>query len=127
MAKKRGPSENYVLTEDERGALLRSCKDVQDRVIILLPLYCGLRVGECIHMDSQTNVINMRCPLTGAEVSIQLKPSDVVSMLNEFVVYVDANLKLTAVAIANLSDDFDFEKYGKLLYVMHNHPSSLFF
>ena len=61
---KRGPSENYVLTEAEREALLRTCKDIQERVIILLPLYLGVRVSEAIHMDSRWigDTGNLRVP-----------------------------------------------------------------
>ena len=61
---KRGPSENYVLTEDERGALLKACKDVRDRVVILLPLYVGIRVGEAVHLDSRwiSSAGNLRIP-----------------------------------------------------------------
>ena len=50
---KRGPSENYVLTDEERPPLLAVCKTVQDRVIISLALYCGLREGESVHLDSR--------------------------------------------------------------------------
>ena len=50
---KRGPTEHYCLTETERANVLDACSGPEERVIILLPLYVGLRASEAIHLDAR--------------------------------------------------------------------------
>ena len=48
---RRGASEQYVLTEAERNALIRVCEDTRSRVIVKVPLFLGLRASEAVHLD----------------------------------------------------------------------------
>ena len=49
--RKRGPTEQYVLSETQRDALLRVCDNLRDRVMVKMPLFLGLRASEAVHMD----------------------------------------------------------------------------
>ena len=48
--KKAGKSEEYVLNENEIKSLWGACKELKDRILIGLMMFCGLRVGEATHL-----------------------------------------------------------------------------
>ena len=48
---RRGPSEQYVLPDPDRQALIRACSDTRDRVIVKVPMFLGLRASETVHLD----------------------------------------------------------------------------
>lgn len=47
---KRGASELYVLNPDQVRQLVASALDLEERIVIKVPLYAGLRAGELVHM-----------------------------------------------------------------------------
>ena len=49
LAKLRSAKED-VLTEPEAIALLRACSDLLDNLVVRIPLYAGLRIGEVQHL-----------------------------------------------------------------------------
>ena len=49
---KRGASELYVLEADQVRALLQEAQGVEDRLILQLMLYVGLRVSEVAHLNN---------------------------------------------------------------------------
>jgi len=64
MSPRRGASAEYALERNQMDALLRVCVDLEDKVIIGVLLYCGLRVGELAHMNATwiTQDGNLRVP-----------------------------------------------------------------
>lgn len=48
----RGNSADYALSQPQVKAVLAACSDTIDRVIIGLQIWCGLRVSECVHLNS---------------------------------------------------------------------------
>lgn len=47
---KSGASEEYVYSEDQQRKLFSACVELRDKILIGLMSYCGLRVGEAIHL-----------------------------------------------------------------------------
>ena len=54
----RGDSAEYALEEDEVPRALGACIDLEERIIIKVPLYLGLRVGELAHMKAEWLISN---------------------------------------------------------------------
>ncbi len=65
---KRGNSAEYALSESQVQAVLASCIDLTDRVIIGLMLWLGLRESEIAHLNSSwiTDEGNIKIPLQQA-------------------------------------------------------------
>lgn len=51
MAKKSGKSEEYSLSEAQLNQLWKQSTELIDKVIMVLCAYCGLRIGEAIHLN----------------------------------------------------------------------------
>jgi len=49
---KRGPSEHYALNENEINRLWGVCLELVDKVLVGLMMFCGLRIGEAVHLNS---------------------------------------------------------------------------
>ncbi len=70
---KRGASERYALGEEQRDALIHACQSLEDKVLIKLCLYAGLRVSEVAHLNAEW----VHNTLTGLEISIpESQPCD---------------------------------------------------
>ena len=50
MSPKRGNSASFVLEPEQVGKVLRVCTMLSERIIVGVPLFLGLRVGELTHM-----------------------------------------------------------------------------
>ena len=48
--KKSGKSWEYALSEEQLAKLWKSCSELLEKVLIGLLAYCGLRVGEAVHL-----------------------------------------------------------------------------
>ena len=47
---RRGPSIDHALNQDQIQRLVVSCQTLEEKVLVKLPLYCGLRAGEIAHL-----------------------------------------------------------------------------
>ena len=52
MVKHRGESAEYALSQHQVGEVLKVCQDSEDRILVGLQLFMGLRIGECVHMNA---------------------------------------------------------------------------
>lgn len=60
---KRGNSADYALTQSQIVKLLAACKDIEDRIIVGVPLFLGFRVSELAHMRADwIDEGNLRVP-----------------------------------------------------------------
>jgi integrase len=48
----RGDSSQYALSDEQINALLSACESLEDKVMIRLMLYCGLRASEVTHLNA---------------------------------------------------------------------------
>ena len=48
--KKQGRSEEFVYSEEQANKLWGQCKQLTERVLVGLMMFCGLRIGEAIHL-----------------------------------------------------------------------------
>ena len=49
---KRGAAEQYTLNDSQIESLLQICSELEDRLIIKMALYCGLRASEICHLNA---------------------------------------------------------------------------
>ena len=49
---KRGKAEQYTLSEEQVKALLNVPAEPEEKLLLKLMLYCGLRVGEAVHLNA---------------------------------------------------------------------------
>ena len=47
---RRGPSIDHALNPDQIQQLVTSCQTLEEKTLVKLPLYCGLRSGEVAHL-----------------------------------------------------------------------------
>jgi len=64
-SRKSGESKKYSLSQPQVQALLKACRDLEERVTIGLQLFLGLRIGEVAHLNSSwiTQEGNLKVPL----------------------------------------------------------------
>ena len=52
MPKKQGASEEFVLSEVQAQKLWSQCLELDDKVLVGLMMWCGMRVSEAIHLKA---------------------------------------------------------------------------
>jgi hypothetical protein len=85
-------------------------------------------VGKATGMDA-TGTLTAICSISGVGFAVTGMPqSTAMSQLNEYTCLVDPNdAKLLYRGHAMLNDDFDQATYGKMVKMIENHYSSLFY
>ena len=49
---RRGPSESYALNPEQINLLWQVCHELDDKIVVGLPMFEGLRVGEAVHLQA---------------------------------------------------------------------------